>query len=243
MRRAGWLLALVAVPAWASHPLITEDTGTLGKGKWELELHGERARDRESDVTTHTTEGILKLGRGVAENLDLEIELRYLRESADGTVLKGPGDASVAAKWRFYESDAVSLVLKPELGLPTGRDELGLGAGRTRWGAILAVAYEVAPFEFIANLGYLRNRNDLGERESLSYQSIALRFAATEKLQLIADLVRATDPDPQGGHTRALVAGIIYEISERIELGLGVKEGLNDAADDRSLRMGVKLGF
>jgi hypothetical protein len=243
MRPAGWLAVLVAVPAWASHPLISEDTGTLGRGKWELELHGEHARDRESDLTTHSTEAILKLGRGVAENLDLEVELRYLRESAEDTVVEGAGDASLAAKWRFYESGALSLVLKPELLLPTGRDEVGLGAGHTRWGVIVAAAYELARFELLANLGYLHNRNDLGERESLSYQSIALRFAASEKLKLVADLARATDPDPQGGHTRELVAGILYEISKRIELGLGLKEGLNDAADDRAVRLGVKLRF
>ena len=242
MRRAGWLLALLAVPAWASHPLISEDTGTLGKGKWELELHGEHAHDRRAEVTSHSSVGLLKLGRGVAENLDVEIELRYLRESAEDTVTKGAGDTSLAAKWRFYDSDATSLVLKPELLLPTG-DEPGFGAGRPRWGATLAAAYEAAPFELIANLGYLRNRNDLGERESLSYQSIALLFAATEKLKLVADLVRATDPDPQGGHTRVLIAGLTYEFSERLELGLGVQDGLNDAADDRAVRLGVKLRF
>src|SRR5688572_31661722 len=104
MRAAWWLAVLVAVPAWANHPLISEDTDTLGKGKWELELHGERARDRQSDVTTHSTEAILKLARGVAENLDVEVELRYLRESAEDTVIEGAGDASLAAKWRFYES-------------------------------------------------------------------------------------------------------------------------------------------
>ncbi len=70
-----------------------------------------------------------------------------------------------------------------------------------------------------------------------------MRFAATEKLKLIADLVRATDPDPQGGHVRVLVAGVTYELSERLEVGLGLQEGLNDAADDRAVRLGVKLRF
>ena len=28
-----------------------------------------------------------------------------------------------------------------------------------------------------------------------------------------------------------------------VNLGIGMKEGLNDAADDRSVRMGVKLRF
>ncbi len=58
-------------------------------------------------------------------------------------MVKGAGDASLAAKWRFYESGALSLVLKPELLLPTGREDVGLGAGHTRWGVIVAAAYEL----------------------------------------------------------------------------------------------------
>jgi hypothetical protein len=37
---------LIAFPAWAGHPLITQDTNVLGKAVWELELHGARARRR-----------------------------------------------------------------------------------------------------------------------------------------------------------------------------------------------------
>jgi hypothetical protein len=44
-------------------------------------------------------------------------------------------------------------------------------------------------------------------------------------------------------HGRELVVGATYALSEGINLGLGLKKGLNDAADDQSVRMGVKLRF
>jgi len=34
-------LLLIAYPSWAAHPLITDDTGTQGKGKFQLELNGQ----------------------------------------------------------------------------------------------------------------------------------------------------------------------------------------------------------
>lgn len=240
----GWLLACAVTPAWASHPLLTEDTDVLGKRTRELELHGERSRDREAGVSTRGTEIVLKLGYGVAEKADIEVELPYGREVAGGDAVEGRGDAGLALKWRFYDKSGLSFAFKPELLLATGRDEVGLGAGRTRWGANLAGAYEIGRFELLAHLGYIDNRNRIGEPKSLRHQSIALRFTAAGALRLVADLARESDPEPGGAsYRRELVTGAIYELSRRMELGFGIKTGLNDAADDRSLRAGVKLRF
>jgi predicted porin len=162
----------------------------------------------------------------------------------EGEVAEGRGDATVSLKWRFYEAGEFAVVFKPDLILPTGRDERGLGAGRLRWAANLAASYETGRLEFLAHIGYTDNRNQIGERRSLWHASAAVLYSLTEKLRLIADYGRDTDPDPTGGsHGRELVLGAIYQVSERVELGAGVKHGLNDAADDRSLRMGVKLRF
>ena len=97
-----WLAALFVSSAWADHPLITDDTQILEPGQWELEVHGERARDREQGVTTRKTELQVKLARGLGSNLEAEIELPYLREVTDGEVAEGRGDASISAKWRFH---------------------------------------------------------------------------------------------------------------------------------------------
>jgi hypothetical protein len=239
----GWLLACAVAPAWASHPLLTEDTDVLGAGQWELELHGERARDRESGVTTRATEIVAKAARGVAKDLHLEAELPYAREKTEGDIAQGRGDALVSLKWRFYQQDRLSLAFKPDVILPTGRDEHGLGAGRTGWAANLTAGYELGRAELLGHLGYTRNRNRIGEREDLRHVSAALRWAATEKLKLVVDVARQTQPEPGQSAARELVYGATYELADSIDLGIGMKEGLSDAADDRSVRMGVKLRF
>lgn len=243
MRRfAAFLGSLVASQVWANHPLISEDTGVLGKGGWQLELHGEKARDRKAGVTTRTTEASAVLGYGIAEKADLQFELPYLRQVTDGDVASGRGDAAVSLKWRFYERDGFSMVFKPDFLLPTGRDEIGLGAGRLRWAANLAAAYEMGRFELLGHVGYTNNRNRIGERRSLRHLSAAVLWAATQKLKLVLDLGHDSNPDP-AAHTpvRELVYGLTYAVSGDIDLGIGLKKALNDAADDRALRAGMKL--
>jgi outer membrane putative beta-barrel porin/alpha-amylase len=237
-----WLAACALTPALASHPLITENTNVLGEGVWELELHGERARDDEQGTSRRRSDVAAKLGCGIAHNADLEFELPYVREVTDGGAVEGRGDASLSVKWRFHEKEGFSLAFKPNLLLPTGRDEVGLGAGRVRWALNVAGAYEAGRLEVIAHLGYTQNRNRVGERSSLWHASAALLYSLTERLRLLADYSDDSRPDPAAGsHGRELVVGATYAVSERIDLGLGLKKGLNDAADDRALRAGVKL--
>ena len=241
-RPAAALVALSALlggaPAWASHPLLTEDTGVLGKGVREFELHGERSRSPGA----RATEAVVKLGYGLAEMLDVEVELPYTRVVADGSVTRGRGDVGLGTKWRFYDKGALNMALKPELLLPTGRDELGLGAGRARWGVNLAAAYELGRFELLAHLGYLHNRNSLGERRSLAHQSMAVLFEATEKLRLVVDLARDTSADPrEHAHAREAMLGATYAVSDAVDVGLGFRKALNDAADERGVRAGIKL--
>jgi hypothetical protein len=238
MKLVAFALLSTAFSAHASHPLLTEDTGVLGRGMHELELHGERSRA----AGVRAAEAVAKLGYGLAETLDVEVELPYVRTTAGGSVTRGRGDAGLGAKWRFFEKDAFSMALKSELLLPTGRDELGLGAGRARWGVKLAAAYELGRFELLAHLGYLHNRNTLGERRSLAHQSVAVRFGATERLRLVIDLARDTNTDPQTrAHAREAMLGATYAASDAVGLGLGFRKALNDAADERGVRAGIKL--
>jgi len=233
------LSGFLSVPAQASHPLVSEDTEVFGKGVFEFELHGESAR-RDGPPASETTEVLAKLGYGLGPTLDVEAELPYVREIDDGAVKEGRADLLVAAKWRFYEKNGFSMAVKPEIALPTG--ESGLRGDHVRWAATLAGAYDFGRIELLGNLAYADNRNDSGERESLRRQSIAARFAATEKLQLVADLVRSSTLDPQAAaYAREFILGATYAVSDVVDLGLGFKKGLNDVADDRGLRAGIKL--
>jgi hypothetical protein len=209
-----------------------------------LELHGERARKHENGVGTRRSDAGAQLAYGVHQKAQLEVELPYVREVTEGETAEGRGDATVSLKWRFYEAGEFAVVFKPDLILPTGRDERGLGAGRLRWAANLAASYETGRLEFLAHIGYTDNRNRIGERRWLWHASTALLYSLTDRLRVVVDYGRDTAPDPTAGsHGRELVVGATYALTGRIDLGLGAKKGLNDAADDRSLRMGVKLRF
>ena len=232
---------ILSAAARASHPLLTDDTGVLGAGVWEFEVHGERARRDASEGSSKSTEVLAKLAYGLADTLDVEVELPYLRETIDGAVTSGRGDAALAAKWRFYQEAGFSMAVKPGVLLPTGRDELGLGAGKARWGASLLAAYELGRLELIGHVAYVRNRNDIGERVDLWHLSAALRWAMSERLKLVADVARESNPDPMARAFDELVFGLTYAARPNVDLGIGVKYGLNEPADDRGIRAGVKL--
>lgn len=232
------LVLLAASPAHANHPLITEDTGVLDKGERQIELHGERGRagDRRS------TDVSAALAYGLHDEVELQLELPYLRQVSGGGESEGRGDAVLSAKWRFFKQARLAMAFKPELLLPTGREEQGLGAGRVRWAANLAAAYELGRLELLGHVGYTRNRNRVGERVSLGHASAAMRWSATDRMKVIIDLGRESNPDPAADTPpRAIAFGVTYDISRDAELGIGLKKALNDEARNRAVLAGVKL--
>lgn len=233
--------------ARADHPLITEDTGVLGAaGRWQLELHGERAHDRVGDAALRRTHASATLARGVSDRLDVQLDLpwgKLEQQDAGGRIAEsGVQDVALAAKWRFYENGGFSAVLKPELWLPTGRDEAGLGAGRARWVVGIAAAQEWRSLLLIGHARYTANRNRLGEREALRHTSVALLWAATGRIKLVLDYGRETSPDPgDAAPVRELVYGLLYAVSEDVDLGIGYQQGRSAPAEDRVVRAGIKL--
>lgn len=216
--------------AHAAHPLITEDTGTQGRGRWQLELNGERTRDGAA----RATQTAAVLSYGFVDSADLQVGIPYVRH-------EGKGDAAVDVKWRFWESGALSLGLKPGITLPTGRDERGLGAGRVTWGSLFILSYEPERWAFHSHAGYRHNRNTLGQRESLKHLSGAVLFKATERLRLLIDVSRDTDPDPASDTTlRQHVVGFIYSLTRDFDIDAGIRRG-NEPAIDRALLFGLTL--
>lgn len=222
--------------AQANHPLLTDDTEVLDKGRWQLELHGERSRDRQSGFTSRGTEAALALSYGVAKDLELQIEQGYFRSDS----VEGRADVVLELKWNFYEDNhGVAMLLKPLLSLPTGSSELS--AERAQYGLEFVAAKEFDLFEVLGQAAYASNRNDEGERSSLWRFSAALLWSATERLKLFIDASHATDPRPGEGAIREWAYGFQYELSSAVDFGLGMKHGLSDSADDRALLAGLRL--
>jgi len=244
---------LMAGQSWAAHPLITDDTGTQGKGKFQLELNGQYDWDKQDSegvsVKTEGGQAAAILSYGVAENVDLVLSLPYLWgkvKEEDVTVYdeKGIGDAVFEVKWRLFEKDGFSLALKPGISIPTGNDEKGLGAGLLGGHIFLIGSKELGSWAFHANLGYIRNENKADERKDIWHASVAATWEVVKNLKLAANIGIERNPDDDANNDPAfLIGGVIYSVTENFDLDCGVKYGLNSSETDLSLMAGITYRF
>src|SRR3990172_7348403 len=110
----GFIVAITAGTAFAAHPLITDDTGTQGKGKAQLELIGEYGVDKEEGVTEKGYEvpTVPFLSYGITDSMDLVFGLPYalvtVEDAEITTAVRGATDMSIELKTRIYEKDGLS---------------------------------------------------------------------------------------------------------------------------------------
>lgn len=251
------LLALVP-RAEAAHPLITDDTGTQGKGKFQLELNGEYGSDRETSLGVESTERAIEaaatLSYGIIDSLDAVLGVPYLwvegRET-DNTIPdsahaseKGPTDISFELKWRFFEREGLSLAIKPGISAPTGSERKGLGAGRYGFSTHFIATQELEPWAFHVNLGYIRNNNRFDEREDLCHLSLAAEYELFEGVKLVANIGQERNPDKEIKRKPVFgLLGAIYELTEDLDLDAGVKVGMTDPETDLTILAGMALRF
>jgi Putative MetA-pathway of phenol degradation len=241
LTKARWAGAAAAVflasSAYGAHPLNTEDTGTQGKGGWQLELNGERNRDEVDGETVKGAQAAVVLSHGIAENLDLQFGMPW----QDNGSARGGGDLVGAVKWRFWEQGAFSAGTRAGVSAPTGDEDRELGNGRPTWAAILIGQYEGERWIFLAHLGYRRNLNSAGNRESIGEVSGAVLYKASGNLKLLIDANRTTNPDRASDRAlQQAVAGAIYSPTRDLDLDVGFRRG-NEPAIDKALMAGLTL--
>jgi hypothetical protein len=248
------LLSLEAPSSsFAARPLATDDPSTVGKSNYMIEsgaeassrseiVEGVRTRETETEASTTFTYGVLK-------NLDLVAGSNYEWEkSRTGGITtveaNGLTDASVQAKWRFYDRDGLSLGLKPGITVPTGNDRDGLGAGKMTYGMIFMASRTVAPFAIYANVGYYRNENNADQRRDIWQASLAGSVEPLKGLNLVSEIWIQSNSDSTVRTPPAYVlGGLCYSITDWASLDGAVKMGLNRQEVDRSYILGVTLNF
>lgn len=227
-------LLFVTTPLQAAHPLITEDTGTQGSGGWQLEVFGEDGKARGTGARLERQDAALSYG--IAETADVQLGLPWNRHAGG----RGSGDVSLDLKWRFLVRGPLSLGLKPGITLPTGDEGKGLGAGRVGWGSLLILSYDLESWAIHAHAGYKRNRNSLGERESLEHLSGAITAQAAPSVKVVVDFSSTTSADrSESGPDRYLVFGAIWSVHKDLDLDFGLKVGAGGAALDEALLLGL----
>lgn len=250
------LCTVLFVPAtvWAAHPLITDDAGTQGTGKFQLEVNGQYDSDKETvgGVSIKSTGGqaAMALTYGASDGIDIAVGLPYLwiKEKDDGVQVineHGVSDATVDVKWRFFEKEGLSFAVKPGMSSPTGDEDKGLGAGKAGYHIYLIGTKDVAPWSFSANLGYMRNVTKFDvEEENLWHASLAATYELIKGFKIVGDIGQEKNCDKSVNNDPAYaLAGLIYSPNENIDLDIGVKYGLTSSETDWSLLAGTTFRF
>lgn len=244
------VLGFSASAAYSAHPLITDDTGTQGKGKGQLEFTGEYSRNDADGVLTESlvVPTVPFLSYGLTDRTDLVLGISYqhleTRTSERKDKAAGSSDISIELKHRFFEKEGLGLALKSGITLPVGDHRKRLGTGRATYRLFFLATKELNPWALHLNLGYIRHENRVDERKDLWHVSAACWLGVTDGLRAVANIGMERNPDKSSGkHPAFVLAGFIYSITENFDLDFGIKRGLNKPESDYAILAGIAWRF
>lgn len=107
----------------------------------------------------------------------------------------------------------------------------------------------MAPWAFHLNLGYIRNEYKLpadenANRKDLWRVSLASQADVVKGLKAVANIGMERNPDKTSDTYPAFIlGGLIYSITESLDIDAGIKVGLNKTETDISYLAGITLRF
>lgn len=174
------------VHAQGGPPLITDDPGTPGAGRWEINsaLTVERLRSE-----TLFEAPIVDINYGLGERIQLKYEIPWVFLDVEGDDARnGLGNSQIGVKYRFLDEErhGVSMSIYPQLSFnnPTSSDERGLVDPGSELALPFQVARRAGPVELGLELGYVLMEH--GEDE-WSY-GLAGALPLTEGLELLGEV-------------------------------------------------------
>ena len=237
---------LLSAPLPAAHPLITEDTDTLGRGNSQLELTTEHIAVRSGELEQYSVLSTAVLGYGLSDRTDVLFTAPHLRIGEDAA-LGTPGthgftDLGIDIKWRFYESGPLGFAFKPGLTVPTGDEQGGLGVGRTTWTLYLVSSYKIEDWTFLLHLGHVHHNNTFNERVNLWHASAAVTWQATDRMQLILDAGVDRNAEHHANDDPVFViGGLIFSPRDDLDLDLGYRSTAVDSEREHALLAGLTV--
>jgi hypothetical protein len=202
-----WILA--ALLAQGGPPLLTDDPGTPGVGRSELNIAFTVEKFKHETLYEAP---LLDFNYGVGERIQLKIELPWLlKHETPGPDASGLGNILLGFKYRFLDQDPsgadVSFYPQAELRTTAHSRQAGLvGEGLTLLLPIQA-ARDFGPVAINGELGYLL----VEEGEDAWVWGVALSHELTEGLELLGEIHGETGTS--FGHGE-----LVWNIGARVKL-------------------------
>lgn len=241
------LLILFAPHALFSQmPMITDDTGTQGRGCFQAELSNGMGINNEHRCSEKITEIAPVLTYGISGKVDLVFCAPYifqeiLQDSVSNRV-NGFSDISFETKYTFLKKDLISLAIKPGLSVPTGNHSYGLGSGKFSASLFIITSLNFKKLALHSNIGYLQNANRHGEAFNIWHFSCAGDYPVYDKLHVVLNTGLERNPDKAIDIPPAFgLAGLYFFITPDFEFSAGYKSGFTEPETNHAFLFGLTL--
>lgn len=233
---------------FAQLPLITDNTGTQGKGKGQIEIsngvgfhNGHRCIENFSEITPILTFGVL-------DQADIVVGYPFLFSSNHNDtsilILSGFSDLNIEFKYCFLQYKDISLAIKPGFSFPTGNYNEGLGSGRISESFFLLFTAKISSMLINGDLGYLRNENKCGDALNIWHASADIDYKISDEFHFVLNSGIEKNPDTSVKTNPVFgLLGLYYCIGNNCEVSLGYKHGFTKAETDHTFIYGLTLRF
>ena|SRR6185295_4872834 len=191
-------------------PMLTDDPGTPGSKRWEVNFLSTLQRSRAGWLFEAP---IVDVNYGVGNHIQLKFEAPFVvsRESG-GKTKSGIGNSMFGVKWRFFDEETrgVDMSTYPQLEFnnPTSSVERGLADRGMRLFLPVEIVKKVGQFEVNGEIGYAAVQNGPDECE----YGIAIGRQITKRIELIGEL--------HGSALRTLRENeLLFNVGSRVTLG------------------------
>jgi len=240
-------------PICADRPGKATSACTVPVGHWQVEtgladwtLQRDSGERGTSLVLGETT---VKYGLTSASDIEVDVtpwERATSRVGGTHESASGFGDIDVIYKQRLTSSDApVQLIAMPFVKVPTANHSLG--NGKWEGGLLIPVSFAIpkTPLTLAATpeLDWAADADGHGHHAAMA-QVASLGWAATDKLNLSAEIWEAWDWDPSRTTRQASADGAVaYLVNKNLQMDAGANFGLNRSTPDVEVYSGVSVRF
>jgi hypothetical protein len=226
----------------AGPPILTDDTGTPGPGKWEINI-GVTAEHRSDE--THYETPSLDLNYGIGEHIQLNYSVSWIvLDTKDEGTKNGLSNSEVAVKWRFLDEDnhgvAVSVYPRLIFNNPTNSADRGLVDKGTVFRLPVQVEKKIGIININTEIGH--DFHQLGDDAWL--YGLVLKYVEIKGLEALAE-VFGTANNSFKRHEAIFNIGARLDLSKNYALLASIGRSLHRAADQPTLLsyLGIQLRF
>ena len=177
---------LLALPSYAGSPLVTDDTGIVEEGVYELTV---AFSGEETDEGDSFTAPEFETEYGLGNNMHVGFGWsRAVVNPEDGDRKSGLGEGELLFKWQFYEGGGTALVLSPAYAFPMNGSskKRGLVDDVRVFSLPVVGSVESGDWTFTGQIGY----DSTSSGPSSRFFGAWVGYSATESVELMAEMYR-----------------------------------------------------